>query len=127
MKQEKFSPYGYYLGRFLDAYRLCEERRQAERDESTDAWEVSVMVRAHTPCEAYDRILEIAARDNKHYEGELGGMTVDWSFEGITELEPILSDPGTHDDVLYLDHRAIRLSDFIDDVRNQHELCGGGR
>lgn len=125
MTSEKYSPYGYYLGRFLDAFHVCEERRQTSREDDKDAWEVSVMVRAHTACEAYDRILEIAARDNKHYEGELGGISVEWSFAGITELEPILYDPGTRDDIVYIDHQPIRLEEFLPDVQDQHALCGG--
>jgi hypothetical protein len=125
MPMQKYSPYGYYLGRFLDAFQVCDERRETPRDDEPDAWEVSVMVRAHTPCEAYDRIIELAARDNKRYEGELGGISVEWVFKGITELEPILSDPGTRDDCMYLDHKPIRLADFLPDVRDQHDLCGG--
>ena len=123
MSNEKYSPYGCYFGKFLDAFRILDEARQAEFDNGLDAWEVSVMVKARTPEEAYDKIIEIAQRDTKQYQGELDGATLEWKFAGVTELDPVLHDPCMDTDFLYLEHHEIKLSDYQQFVRDKEELC----
>ena len=123
MSDSKYSPYNMYLGKFLDAFAVLDKQESHHLELDFDAWEVVVMVRAQNPEEAYDAIIEISKRDNKRYEGELGGISVKWCFEGVTELDPVFQDPGFNSDFIYLEHNEINLKDHKRFVRTKEELC----
>ena len=123
MADAKYSPFGYYFGKFLDAFNILDDHHKSEFDDDLDAWEVSVIVRARTPEEAYDKIVEIAQRDTRQYKDELHGVSIEWTFAGITELDPILHDPCMDTDFMYVEHHEIKLSDHLQYVRQKDQLC----
>lgn len=123
MSDAMYSPFGCYFGKFIDAFNILEDHQKSEFDDDLDAWEVSVMVRARTPEEAYDKIVEIAQRDTRNYKGELDGVSIAWKFAGITELDPILQDPCMDTDFIYVEHHEIKLSEHLQNVRQKDELC----
>lgn len=123
MSDSKYSPFNCYLGKFLDAFEILDKLEEHHLVPDFDAWEVVVMVRAQTLEEAYDMVIEIANRDNKRYEGELGGVSVKWCFEGVTELDPVYQNPDFDTDFIYLEHDKINLEDHRKFVRSKEELC----
>lgn len=123
MSDSKYSPFNCYLGKFLDAFKVLEKPDSDHFEFNFDAWEVVVMVRAQNPEEAYDMVIEIAKRDNKRYEGELGGVSVKWCFEGVSELDPVYQTPEFDSDFIYLEHNEIQLKDHKQFVRTKEELC----
>ena len=123
MAEEKDSPYGCYFAKFLDAFTIHDADRRDEFDKNLDAWEVSVMVKARTPGEAYDKVLEIANRDTKQYQGELDGVSLEWRFAGVIELDPVMQDPLLDTEFIYLEHHEIKLADHLHKVRDKEQLC----
>ena len=123
MNNDHYSPFGFYFGKFLDGFKVVNDRRASPRGDTNDAWEVSVIVRASSLEEAYERIVEIANLDTKHYEGELGGVSVDWFFAGVTELDPVYQVTELQGDFSYVGHELVSLIDFKEDMPTKEELC----
>jgi hypothetical protein len=111
MSEHKQSPFNWYLGTYVVGFNLVDVDHAHDLHEQYDGWEVSVMVKADSCEQAYDKIVQAAKRDTRHYVGELDGTSVDWEFKGVTELDPIFTEVNEVSDVVYVEHDQVRVRD----------------
>lgn len=79
---------GWYIGSYLLRFVVLEEERNDDPERKFTVWENTVLVRAETFEEAYDKVVAIGEAHAEPYENGLG-QDVRWTFEGISDLLPI--------------------------------------
>jgi hypothetical protein len=122
MIDENQSPFNWYTGTYIVGFTLVDVDQQHDLHDQYDGWEVSVMVKADSCKQAFDRIAEIAERDTRGYIGELDGISVDWQFKGIIELDPVYTNVDQNTDVIYIEHNHTRIKDQEFLVCNQNDF-----
>ncbi len=98
------SPSGWWIASYLLlATKPAKGQRQADRL----AWENTVVVEAHSPEAAYQKVVDIGKRE-ADAEWQWGGSddTVGWVFDGLTSLLPIYEDLQDGAEILWRAHRG---------------------
>jgi len=111
MSEQNKSPFGWYLGTYIVGFTLVDVDKHHDLHDQYDGWEVSVMVRADDCEQAFELIEQIAERDTRHYVGELDGISVDWEFKGVTEMDPMYTNVHENTDVVYVEHDHVMLKE----------------
>ncbi len=120
-QQPNPSPFGWYLGTYIVGFNLADVDEQHDLHDEFDGWEVSVMVRADNCRQAFERIEQVALRDTRRYVGELDGITVDWEFKGVTEMDPMYKPVHENTDIVYVEHDRVKLKDQEYLVCDKHD------
>ena len=118
------SPVGWYIASFL--LRFVE----SERDDINDAdarflsWENTILVRADTIKEAYDKAVLAAKKQTKPYRGGKDGIPVQWKYVGITEVLPVYEELADGSEIVWAEHKPKKLQNLKAMTRTKAEICG---
>ena len=120
---DKFtSPVEWYVGTYFLRFIELSDTKNDDLEERFDAWENTVIVKAKSFDEAYDKVTEIGKQSSKPYKGGADGVPVQWVFEGVSELLPIYEKLEDGAEIMYREHHAKKLKDIRQYVREKREL-----
>ncbi len=87
---KNISPVGWYVGTYQLRFIELAHTFNDDPDRKFLCWENTVIVRADSLDQAYDKVIAIGMQSTSPYlGGPAPGVEVQWTFEGITELLPI--------------------------------------
>lgn len=116
------SPVGWYVGSYLLRFIELDAQDNEDPDAAFPVWENTVIVKAGDLAEAHRKVVAIAEAETTPYKGGDAGVPVQWVFEGITELLPIHEPLEDGAEIMWTEHRAIRLRDLRLRARPLDEL-----
>ena len=116
------SPVGWYLGTYL--LRFMELRDPARNDPERRclAWENTVLVRAKSFDEAYEKVKSIGQQNAIQYRGGKEGVPVKWQFVGIKDILPIYEKLTDGAEIAWTEHRGRSLKKLRASVKTRKEL-----
>ena len=83
------SPVSWYIGGYLLRFTELADPALNDPEAKFLTWENTVLVRASSLDQAYDKIMEIGKQSTAPYKGGPQGINVKWELEGVTFLVPI--------------------------------------
>lgn len=83
------SPVGWYVGSYQLRFVELEETGNDDPRGEFLVWENTVIVKADSFEQAYEKVVAIGVDATEPYRGGESGIPVQWLFEGVTELLPI--------------------------------------
>ena len=91
------SPVGWYVASYLLRFIELKDDFNCDLEHRFTAWENTVIVKAKSIEEAYDKTIALASAETDPYLGGVDGVAVQWVFEGAVSY--------THLDVYKRQHR----------------------
>ena len=122
MHDKNRSPVGWYIGTYLVRFVELDDGHNDDPEARFLAWENTIIVRADSMDEAYDKVVQEALLHTEPYKGGPDGVPVRWVFEGVTELLPIYEELEDGAEVMWAEHRAKKLKNIRRLIRQKHEF-----
>jgi len=116
------SPVGWYVGSYLIRFIELAEKDNDDPEKEFMAWENTIIVKANSLEEAYDKIVEEASLETKPYKGGPDGVDVQFVFEGVTELLPIYEELEHGAEIMYREHNATKLKNLRKAIKQKYEF-----
>lgn len=116
------SPVGWYVASYLLRFVELGSDNKDEPDARFLSWENTVLVRAASLAEAYDKTVAIGNAAGKPYKGGPDGIDVQWVFEGVTQLLPVYEELEDGAEIMWVEHRSRKLRTLRKWVRPKKEL-----
>jgi Domain of unknown function (DUF4288) len=83
------SPVGWYVGSYLLRFVEIEATTTANPRRRFHSWENTVLVKAKSFKQAYEKVARIGHSQTESYRGGREGVLVRWIYEGVTDLLPV--------------------------------------
>ena len=117
------SPVGWYFGSYLQRFVELEDSRRNEPNQRFASWENSVVVKAKSISQAFDKVEKLAKKNSKPYLGGEHGVRVQWEYLGVTELIPIYEEIGDGAEIAWEQRRPRSLKTLRLWVKSKDEIC----
>ncbi|WP_041598768.1 DUF4288 domain-containing protein [Hahella chejuensis] len=89
---KNISPVGWYIGTYMARFIEVDDERNNDLDAQFETWENTVIVKASTLEEAFEKVEKIGIEHAEPYKGGETGVTVQWEYLGIIDLLPIYEE-----------------------------------
>ena len=123
MTDKYTSPIDWYVASYIIRFIGIGEEGNDDPDNRFLAWENTIIVKATSIEEAYDKVEVHAKTETEPYNGAVDGARVQWLFEGVTELLPIYEKFDDCSEIMFLEHKSKKLKTLKKMVSEKHELC----
>jgi hypothetical protein len=111
------SPVGWYVASYLLRFIELDAAGNNNPRGRFDAWENTVLVKAKSLSQAYDKVAKIGRAHSKPYRGGPKGIRVRFVFEGVTELLPIYEKIEDGSEIMWTVHSRRMLKSLRRRVR----------
>jgi Domain of unknown function (DUF4288) len=117
------SPVGWYVASYLLRFVELGDECNSDPEHRFTAWENTIIVKAQSIEEAYDKTVAVASAETAPYLGGDDGVAVQWVFEGVTTVVPIYEKLTDGAEIMWEKHGATKLKNLRkrvirrDDVR----------
>lgn len=120
------SPVGWYVGTYQ--IRFVELARGGTDDPERRflVWENTVLVRASSLEEAYDKVEAIGMAATEPYQGGPEGVDVQWVYEGVIDLLPVYEELEDGAEILWAE-RSKKLGNLRARARTREQICQAAR
>jgi len=115
---KNISPVGWYIGTYLARFIEIEDKNNNDPEARFATWENTVIVRALTLEEAFDRIEKIGKEHAEPYKGGKTGVPVKWEYLGIINLLPIYEEIEDGSEVMWASNNPKKLKNLKSLVKN---------
>ena len=122
MHDRNISPVGWYVASYLIRFVELNEEGNDDHEKRFMAWENTIIVRATSLEDAYDKVLDKVKYQTEPYKGGPEGVPVQWVFEGVTELLPIYEELEHGSEIMYREHNPTKLKNLRKAVKQKHEF-----
>ena len=122
MSDKNISPVGWYIGSYLLRFIELNDTNNDDIEERFMSWENTIIVKANSMDEAYDKVVANAQLSTDAYEGGPDKVPVQWVFEGITDLLPIYEELEDGSEVMWAEHNPRKLKNLRKRIKNKDEL-----
>lgn len=114
MFDKNISPVGWYVGSYLIRFISHLEQGNDDLEKRFLSWENTVIVKAKSIDEAYEKVVIQAQEASGPYMGGKdmggeGGEPVEWVFEGVTDLLPIYEELADGAEIMWAEHKPKKL------------------
>ena len=106
------------MARFIE----IEAEGNEELENKFLVWENTVIVKAKSLSEAYEKIETIGKEHAEPYEGGEDGVPVMWIYEGITELVPIYEELEDGSEIIFKEYKSIKLKKLRKRIVSKDEI-----
>lgn len=103
------SPSGWYIASYVLRFVVVNEVGNDDPNRRFMSWENTVIVKAGSLDEAYDKVVAIGTSNTEPYKGGDEGIDVQWIFEGLTELLPVYEEIEDGSELMWADHSPKKL------------------
>lgn len=122
MYDKNVSPVGWYVCSYLLRFVELEWEHKNDPEAKFLSWENTVLVRAFSIEEAYEKTVTIAKECIEPYKGGDGGVDVQWVFEGLTEVLPIYEEIEDGAEIMWTERHPRKLRNLRKLVHEKHEF-----
>ena len=123
MHDKNISPVGWYVCAYLLRFVELAWPHKEDPDAKFLSWENTILVRANSIDEAYDKTVVIAKEASRPYKGGVEGVDVRWLFEGVTEVLPIYEALEDGAEIMWSERAPRKLKNLRALVRQKHEFA----
>jgi hypothetical protein len=123
MYDKNISPVGWYVCSYLLRFVELAWPHKEDLESKFLSWENTVLVKASSIEEAYDKTVAIAKSASLPYKGGQEGIEVQWAFEGITEVLPIYEEIEDGAEIMWCERAPRKLKNLRARVRQKHEFA----
>ncbi|MGQ0598339.1 DUF4288 domain-containing protein [Aquabacterium sp.] len=123
MHDKNISPVGWYVCSYLLRFVELAWQHKEDPDAKFLSWENTVLVRAKSIDEAYDKTVAIAKEATSPYKGGTEGVDVQWLFEGVTEVLPIYEELEDGAEIIWYERTPRKLKNLRALVRQKQEFA----
>ena len=116
------SPTGWYVGSYVQRFVELAEPGRDDSEKKFASWENTVLVRASSFDEAYEKLVAVGMENSTPYKGGPTGIDVQWIFEGVTELLPVYEELTDGCEIMWANHRPKKLKNIRSRVKRKEEL-----
>jgi hypothetical protein len=95
------SPVGWYVGSYMLRFFELEDSAKDDPEKRFLSWENTVLVRADSKSEAYEKVEKIGREHDYPYKGVPEGVDVKWEFIGVTQVLAIYEEIGDGGEILW--------------------------
>lgn len=120
------SPVGWYVGTYQIRFIELAQSGNDDPERKFLTWENTVLVRAASLDEAYDKVAAIGLEQTEPYKGGPDGVDVQWVFEGIIELLPVYEDLEDGAEIMW-GERTKKLKNIRMRAKTKEQLFQNGR
>jgi len=106
---KNISPVGWYVVSYLLRFVELNDDQKDDDEARFLSWENTILVRAQTLDEAYDKGMTIARENVAPYKGGLEGVPVQWQLVGITDVLPIYEELEDGAEIVWAEHAPRKL------------------
>ncbi|MCP5235359.1 MAG: DUF4288 domain-containing protein [Zoogloeaceae bacterium] len=116
------APHGWYIASYLLRFIEVAEEGNDDPEKRFVTWENTILVKARSMNEAYEKALRVAMKETQPYKGGPDGVDVQWVFEGITDLLPIYEELADGAEIMWAKHAPRKLRNIRRRARTKDEL-----
>lgn len=116
------SPVGWYVASYLLRFIELKDDFNCDLEHRFTAWENTIIVKAKSIEEAYDKTIAIARAETDPYLGGVDGVAVQWVFEGVTTIVPIYEKLKDGAEIMWEKHGATKLKSLRKRVIHRDEI-----
>ena len=120
---KNISPVGWYVCSYLLRFIELAWPHKEDAEARFLSWENTVLVRASSIEEAYDKTVCIAKEASRPYKGGADGVDVQWVFEGITGGLPIYEELEDGAEIMWRERTPRKLRNLRTLVRQKHDFA----
>ena len=104
------SPVGWYVGSYQLRFVELSETGNDDPHGEFLVWENTVIVKAGSFEQAYEKVVAIGVDATEPYRGGEQGVPVQWLFEGVTELLPIYDPLEDGAEIMWAELPSVELA-----------------
>ena len=116
------SPVDWYIGSYLARFIELNSKTNNDPEAMFSTWENTVLIKAKSLREAYDKIEAIGLEHAEPYEGGDQRVPVQWEYLGITELLPIYEELADGSELMWLPRHPRKLKNLKTLVREKQDF-----
>jgi len=120
---KNISPVGWYVGTYLARFIEIEDESNSDPEARFATWENTVLVRASTLEEAFEKVEKIGVEHAEPYTGGETGVPVQWEYVGIIDLLPVYEELEDGSEIMWASNNPRKLKNIqalvkdVDDLR----------
>jgi hypothetical protein len=120
---KNISPVGWYVGTYLARFIEIDDELNNDPEARFATWENTVLVKALTLEEAYEKVEKIGIEHAEPYKGAETGASVQWEYVGIIDLLPVYEELEDGSEIMWASNNPKKLKNIkslvkdIDDLR----------
>jgi|SRR5690606_5441669 hypothetical protein len=119
---KNISPVGWYLGTYLARFVEIGDGLKLDPEKRFPSWENTVIVKALSLEEAYDKVEAIGIEHAAPYKGGTEEIPVQWEYIGITSLLPIYEELDDGAEIMWASNHPRKLKNLRGLVRTKDEF-----
>lgn len=123
MYDKNISPVGWYVCTYLLRFIELEAPNNDDADGKFLSWENTILVKATSIDEAYDKTVVIAEKETTPYKGGSDGIDMQWVFEGVTEVLPVYEELEDGAEIMWRERSPRKLKNLRALIRKKHEFA----
>ena len=116
------SPVNWYVGTYLCRFIEIGDKLNNNPDSKFPSWENTVIVKASSLDEAYEKIEKIGIEHQEPYKNALENKPVQWEYLGIIDLLPIYEDLEDGSEIMWASNYPRMLKNLKAKVKSKHEF-----
>lgn len=116
------APFGWYVGSYVSRFIELGSNRNEDPETRFVTWENTVLVKAKSLDEAYDKIDLIGREHSTPYKGGPDAMDVQWAYEGVTQVLPVYEKLEDGVEIMWSERKGIKLKNIRASVRQKGEF-----
>ena len=116
------APHGWYIASYMLSFIEVAEEGNDDLERRFVTWENTILVKAHSMNEAYEKAVKVAMKETEPYKGGSSGIDVQWVFEGVTDLLPIYGELADGAEIMWAKHAPRKLRNIRLRARTKDEL-----
>jgi len=122
MSDKNVSPVGWYVASYVLRFVELERADIENLDARFLTWINSILVSASDLDEAYDKTVAFAQQNTEPYKGGKDGISVQWVFEGVTEILPLYEELQYGAEIMWAERNPRKLSNIRKSVRKKGQF-----
>ena len=113
------SPVGWYVASYLLRFVELNDTQRNEDDERFISWENTIVIKAKSLDQAFDKAMKVARQATKPYKGGPDGVPVQWELLGITDVLPIYEELDDGSEIAWTERGPRKLKNLKRMVRER--------
>lgn len=119
---KNISPVGWYVCSYLLRFIELAETGNDNPEARFISWENTILVKANSIEEAYDKAVLVALEAAQPYKGGTEGVDVQWEFLGMTEVLPVYEELVDGAEIMWCSRNARKLKNLRKRVRQRDQF-----
>ena len=116
------SPVGWYVCSYLLRFVELGQPNNDDPESRFLSWENTVLIKATSIEEAYDKTIKIGEESTEPYKGGPQGVDVQWVLEGVTEVLPVYEEIEDGSEIMWNERPPRKLKSLRALIRKRDQF-----